>query len=443
MKSALRHVDIPSKLLRRLFVLPFIAASIGIASAEPGVTDFALAPGDLVRLDILDDDQLPFDLPVAPDGTIQAPLLGSVKVGGLTVAAALTELNESYVDQKIFVVPKLGFSVATYRPIFVIGDVRTPGAYAFQPQLTVEKAIGLAGGQTPTNPAEDPILARARLRGQMETIDASIATEAFAVARLTALLDGRAEFEDRDIPETAREYVNGTVALSVRAVEARIAKASAEGFAAQEKVMKEQIVEAEKSQALYQDLLKNAGVAIELSRGDLERAQTLRKRGLNTQSDISNLQRQAAMEESRQLQTLASLSDSRRDLGMLRSKLTDLEQQRHIGALQDLQTHNVALAAQLAARRAAEEQLVLMTNLTAEELQKNREITLEFSVRRGVGDNMVNSPVTSTSLLAPGDVLSVTIRRSDDKPTASVPAGGAPANALSMNNIAVQPPVTP
>src|SRR5262245_8711593 len=102
--------------LKSAFILSSMALSIGFAHATSAkVTDFPLAPGDTVRIDILDDDKIPYDLPIAPDGTIQAPLLGAVQVEGLTISQALAELNKRYVDQKIFVVPKLGVSVATYR----------------------------------------------------------------------------------------------------------------------------------------------------------------------------------------------------------------------------------------------------------------------------------------------------------------------------------------
>ena len=145
-------------------------AAYGFQHSEPlSEADFALAPGDTVKLDILDDDKEPMDLQIAVDGSIQVPFLGAVQIGGLSVPKALDELKRRYVDQQIFVVPKLAFSVAAYRPVFVVGDVRQPGSYPFQPQLTVEKAIGLAGGQITTNPAEDPMLARSRLRGELET----------------------------------------------------------------------------------------------------------------------------------------------------------------------------------------------------------------------------------------------------------------------------------
>jgi len=38
--------------------------------------------------------------------------------------------------------------VVEYRPFFINGQVKNPGSYAFQPGMTVRKAISLAGGLT-------------------------------------------------------------------------------------------------------------------------------------------------------------------------------------------------------------------------------------------------------------------------------------------------------
>jgi protein involved in polysaccharide export with SLBB domain len=411
-------------LLAWCLILSSIMLIVASANAEDlSATDFTLAPGDIVKLDILDDDKEPMDLPIAMDGSIQAPFLGAVPIAGLTVSQALDALNRRYVEQRIFVVPKLGFSVASYRPIFVVGDVRTPGSYPFQPLLTVEKAMGLAGGQITTNPAEDPVLARARLRGELEAIEGNIIREALAYARLTAELAERADILPEDIPTTARDYVNGPLAESVREVEGRIAKANTEGFSAQRTVLSEQIAEAEQQMVLLNQLLENVNGTIEIGKGDVARAQELRKRGINTQSDVSNVQRELSQTEARQLEVLTNLSQARRDMGLLKSRLVEISQTRHVGALVDLQTHNVALAGFLATHRTTEEQLILMSSLTEAELAKNKQVVLDFTIRRGAGASMVDIPATATSVLSPGDVLAVRIHSSDDAATvAAVPA---------------------
>jgi protein involved in polysaccharide export with SLBB domain len=423
-------------LMRCLFASSLSILAIN-ADAQ-SLPDFALAPGDTVKLDILDDDKEPTDLPVGMDGSIQAPFLGSVSVAGLTVSQALDELNRRYVAQHIFVVPKLGFSVASYRPVFVIGDVKNPGSFPFQPRLTVEKAIGLAGGQIGTDPAEDPVLARARLRGELDTLEASIVREALAFARLTGELAGRSDIPDEDIPASARDFVNGPLAQSVREVELRIAKADADGFAAQQEVLSKQIKESEGGLTLLDQLLEKVNGTVELSRGDVERAKELRRRGLNTQTDVSNFQRQQAQEESRQLEVLSRLSEARKDVGLLKSRLVELAQTRQVNNLVELQTRNVSLATYLASHRTAEEQLVLMSNLTAQELARNKQVVLDFTIRRGADTSEV--PAKATDPLIPGDVLVVRIRAStDDAALASLPEPAAQAWPATGANIPPSP----
>ena len=66
-------------------------------------------------------------------------------------------------------------------------------------------------------------------------------------------------------------------------------------------------------------MLENVDKIIEISQSDLKRAETLRKQGLNTETNISNSQRALAEQQGRQLQIMASLSQSRRDIGLLKS----------------------------------------------------------------------------------------------------------------------------
>lgn len=399
-----------------LAFLPIVAAQN--AAAQQHENEYVLSPGDVVRLDILDDIKDPIDLPIAADGSIQAPLLGTVRIGGLNVAAAREELGRRYVEERIFVVPKLAFSVAVYRPVFVVGDVRLPGMYAFQLDLSVEKALGLAGGRIATDELEDPILARARLRGEMETAKAHIIREALAYARITAELNGRAEIKEDDVPPAAAEFVSGAFAETVTDVELRIAKANTEGFAAQQAVLNEQIAGAEEEFKLLQRLLENIDQIKGLAREDLKRGESLKKKGFNSQSNVSTAQRQLAEQEGRELQVLTDMSDVRSNIGLLKSRLVELAQARKVNALNELQEHNVQLADHLSAYRKAEEQLVLMSSLTADKLAKSRQMVLDFTIRRNERAGVVNVAADLTSILQPGDVLVVKIR--DDQADGAV-----------------------
>ncbi|WP_084639962.1 polysaccharide biosynthesis/export family protein [Kaistia adipata] len=382
------------------------------ASSKAGAngTSFPLASGDTLKFDILDDDRDPIDLQIADDGTIQAPYLGAVPVAGLSVADARERLKARYVEQKIFVAPQIGLSVAAYRPIFVIGDVKMPGGYPFQPDLTVEKAIALAGGRVLAGESEDPAMARSRLRGELAKLDAVIIREALSVARLTAQLDDRDAIEEDDIPAHARAYLEGSVADTMRKVEQRLLETDRSGFQAQKAVLVEGVAEAERGQELLKELGAKVNESIDMSRAELERGRILQQRGIKTLTDVTNLERQLNTAEARQLQVMSDASDGRRELGALKQQLSGLEQARKVQALTDLQSHNAELAASLASRGAYEEQLMLTLALPAAKLREAKKAVLDFVVRRKGPDGIDEMVVEPSSPIEPGDVVSVSIR---------------------------------
>ncbi|BCP53916.1 sugar ABC transporter substrate-binding protein [Kaistia sp. 32K] len=384
-----------------------VGSTVAVLAAEPEVL---LAPGDMLRFDILDDEKEPVDLPIAADGTIQAPLLGGVSVAGYTIAAALEHVNAIYAERKIFVQPKIALSVAAYRPVFVIGDVRQPGSYPFQARLTVEKAMGLAGGQITAANGEDPVLARARIHGELEAVENTIIREGLSIARLQAQLNGGDAIRDEDVPESARAYVKGPAADIMREVEMRILDSDRNGFAAQKKILLENIAEAARGQELLVEMADKVAKSVEFSRADLERGQGLQQRGIKTLTDVSNLERQLTAEESRQLQVMSQQSDGRREIGTLKRQLADLEQARHMQALVDLQTHTSALITAIGTRRTAEEQLMLLSAMTAQQMADNKEVILDFTVRRTDAAGNADLRATPATLLQPGDVVIVSIR---------------------------------
>jgi polysaccharide biosynthesis/export protein len=55
-----------------------------------------------------------------------------------------TKLADGYLRE-----PKVSMEVVTYRPYFVLGEVKTPGQYPYSNGLTVTNAIATAAGFTP------------------------------------------------------------------------------------------------------------------------------------------------------------------------------------------------------------------------------------------------------------------------------------------------------
>lgn len=88
---------------------------------------------------------------IGADGFAAFPFIGTEQGAGKTTAelAAIlsTELQQSL---GLTVAPDVTVEIAAYGPIYVTGDINTPGEYPFAPGLTVVKALSLAGGERRT-----------------------------------------------------------------------------------------------------------------------------------------------------------------------------------------------------------------------------------------------------------------------------------------------------
>src|SRR5205814_1588368 len=119
-------------------------------SASP-VTDYIVGPQDVLTITSYDQADLSGKFAVEADGTFTYPLIGRFKAGGLTLRATEEGLKKRLKDDGYFNNPQITVAVEQYRSqkVFVVGEVRSPGAYALQQRTTtVLQALSLAGGVT-------------------------------------------------------------------------------------------------------------------------------------------------------------------------------------------------------------------------------------------------------------------------------------------------------
>lgn len=87
---------------------------------------------------------------VKPDGTIDLPLLKErILAAGHTVTDVERQINRSYVGVLEHVVASLALQEARSRRVYVLGQVRNPGAYDIRQPITALHALSLAGGHIP------------------------------------------------------------------------------------------------------------------------------------------------------------------------------------------------------------------------------------------------------------------------------------------------------
>lgn len=126
---------------------PVNDAALAAASSDAGSGSNALASGDFLEVRVYQEADLSGSFRVSPDGLIDFPLCGKVKVAGLTpgeVATSLTDcLRNGFLRRPQVVVLVKEFNS---KKIFVFGEVARSGAYSYEDGMTIVQALSQAGG---------------------------------------------------------------------------------------------------------------------------------------------------------------------------------------------------------------------------------------------------------------------------------------------------------
>jgi len=113
--------------------------------------DYILRAGDVLDLVIYREPDLAIKSKIGKDGMVELPLLGGVRVGGLTIRSATSLIRDKY-NADYVVNPQVYLNVASFNQskFTVIGQVSRPGTYQNTGGETMGllDAIGMAGGFT-------------------------------------------------------------------------------------------------------------------------------------------------------------------------------------------------------------------------------------------------------------------------------------------------------
>jgi polysaccharide export outer membrane protein len=124
---------------------------------------YVLEPPDVLSIDVRGEPDLSAEtVTVGPDGRIHRPLIGGVDVSGRTVEAVTADLRRRY--ERYIRDVEVAVSVVAFRSkhVFVTGEVRRPGRYAYTGSDRVLDVLADAGFLTRNAAADDIRVARKR-----------------------------------------------------------------------------------------------------------------------------------------------------------------------------------------------------------------------------------------------------------------------------------------
>ncbi|MFK7997006.1 MAG: polysaccharide biosynthesis/export family protein [Granulosicoccus sp.] len=156
----------------------FVSFAVNAQSTESN-SDYLLGPGDEIAIQVFDEPDLTMDAKIGSNGIISYSYLGDVKVDGKS-APELERHIADLLRNGYLVNPSVNITIREYRPFFISGEVRNPGRYSYQPGLTLDMAITLAGGLTDRASTRKMFVLRADETGSGKSEKAKMSTRIFA-----------------------------------------------------------------------------------------------------------------------------------------------------------------------------------------------------------------------------------------------------------------------
>ena len=140
----------------RLFRLPhlllaatlFLTTTVVFAQAKP---DYPLGAGDALRVQVFQNPDLTIETRVSENGSITYPLIGSVDLGGLSIAAAEKKIADALQKGGFIRQPQVNIVLIQIRgnQVSVLGQVNRPGRFPLETVNTrLSDMLASAGGTT-------------------------------------------------------------------------------------------------------------------------------------------------------------------------------------------------------------------------------------------------------------------------------------------------------
>ncbi|QCI99474.1 polysaccharide biosynthesis/export family protein [Agrobacterium larrymoorei] len=364
------------------------------------VAEWQPADGTIRNWDVINGDYS-----VGPSGTLSLPFIGQLDVAGKT-AGEVGEQIGAQLQSKFALrnLPSASVEVAQFRPVFLTGDVQTPGEYPYAPNMTVLKAVSLAGGLRRSDAGQRFAKDFINARGDAAVYDDQRGRLLARQARLQAEVVGAEDI--KKTPEMEK-VVNIDALLES---ESALMKSRTERYTLQLKALKDlrDLLESE-----VESLKKKSETQqrqLEIANEDREKVNRLNEQGLAlAQRRISAEERAAEVEstlldiDTNALRAKQDINKAQQDEINLRN---DWEAQRS-KELQDTQAELQKLNLQLSTSRELMSEALAQSAEALRFDPSGKSASISYVVVREDNGQSKEVKVDENTALLPGDVVKV------------------------------------
>jgi polysaccharide biosynthesis/export protein len=122
------------------------------AAAAPSPNEYRLGSGDVIRVSVFQNPDLTLESRITEAGLVSYPLLGSIRLGGLSVTAAEKTIADGLRNGNFVKQPQVTLVVMQVRgnQASVLGQVNRPGRYPIEvADMRLSELLATAGGTAP------------------------------------------------------------------------------------------------------------------------------------------------------------------------------------------------------------------------------------------------------------------------------------------------------
>lgn len=394
-------------------------AAENLLPEPPAEAALLLSSGDKVTMVVFGQTELTGEYVVDAVGDLNLPMVGRIRVAGLSPEQAetlvRTRLNDGFLRSAT-----VSLRLSEMKPVYVLGEVRSPGSYTYRYGLTVLGAVALAGGgrvgdRSITELKAEVLTARERLRG----LELARLAQRARLLRLEAQRDGRGSF--------VSDELIGPEAVALLRGEQEIFSLQRETERSEVGLLRQQIERLETERASLSQQRTLIEEQVKLTEAQVRNYARLTDNGHGLQTIMVDRQRENARVRAELARIDADLARNGTATGEITLRQRDAENGHRRRVVADLQATRQQLLETEASLPIARDLLESRVRRLSASDGGSETTGWTVEVTRTLRDRAVTFKAALTSVLLPGDVVQVSPAKAGTGEGPAPTRGGAAA----------------
>jgi polysaccharide export outer membrane protein len=378
-----------------------------------------LSAGDTLELSVVGTQEIRHRASIGLDGKIALPFIGRVVAAGKTISVLHSDVqqmfsNRSFVQKApdgretlLAIDPvSVTLDVAEYRPVYINGDVSSPGEKPFKVGLTIRQLIAVAGGYDVMRlRMSNPFLEQADLRAEYEQLWRDLIKYEFQKTRVKAELAG-----STSLPSTTSDApISNELKQEIARLEGAKLRLNLDDYNKQRKHIEQLIEESNRLASVLSKQYDDESEGVKADLASFERVNELHGRGTVPVTRLTDERRLLLISSTRALQTKAQLSQVNREQKENVRALEKLDEQRTLALTNEIQEVQLSAATVRSRLQAVSEKLFYTSMIKSQVTRGNREQP-RVKIFRKIEGGVKEIDATEDTEVLPGDMVEVALR---------------------------------